>query len=238
MESLPLWKGTTMRTIRVRNNQRSPAHCSVPCIVEFPAVCSKLWSPTPPPPPHTFLKWPFHTDFKKYAYTPPKGTMFRRIGQKVQKPWEKGQNPPSWRRLTVPERYSSVLCSGGQGARSQAANPNCNCRVTGTKQCSTELTLVHFQFFAAALLSLLFLASRSSPFLPPCPRSPHLLHPPRLVPCAWLLIRFSAACTRLRPQLLFRVRRCSEFPCNRNCQNCQRFCGGSCEAVHRCRPLV
>ena len=60
-----------MRTIQVRNNQRSPVHCSVPCIIELPAVCSKLWSPDPPPPPHTFLKWPFHTDFKKYTYTPP-----------------------------------------------------------------------------------------------------------------------------------------------------------------------
>ena len=26
---------------------------------------------TYPPPTHTFLKWPFHTDFKKYTYTPP-----------------------------------------------------------------------------------------------------------------------------------------------------------------------
>ena len=42
MESQALWKGTTMRTIRIRNNQRSPVHCSVPCIVEFPAVCSKI----------------------------------------------------------------------------------------------------------------------------------------------------------------------------------------------------
>ena len=41
VESQPLWNGTTMRT---------PVHCSVSCIVEFPAVCSKLWSPAPPPP--------------------------------------------------------------------------------------------------------------------------------------------------------------------------------------------
>ena len=41
--SQPLWNGTTMRTIWVRNNQRSPVHCFVPCIVEVPAVCSKSW---------------------------------------------------------------------------------------------------------------------------------------------------------------------------------------------------
>ena len=35
-----------------------------------------------PPPTHTFLKWPFHTDFKKYTYTPPppQGTIFWHIG--------------------------------------------------------------------------------------------------------------------------------------------------------------
>ena len=34
---------------RVQINRWTPVHCSVPCIVHFPAVCSKLRSPTPPP---------------------------------------------------------------------------------------------------------------------------------------------------------------------------------------------
>ena len=37
-----------MEMIWVRKYQWSPVHCSVPCIVEFRAVCSKLWSPPPP----------------------------------------------------------------------------------------------------------------------------------------------------------------------------------------------
>ena len=54
------WKGTTMWTTRIRNNQRSPVHCSVLCIVKFPIPIN-----------HTFLGWPFLTDFKKYTHTPP-----------------------------------------------------------------------------------------------------------------------------------------------------------------------
>ena len=42
MGSQPLWRGTTMTTMQIRNNQLSPVHCSVPCIVEFPALCSKM----------------------------------------------------------------------------------------------------------------------------------------------------------------------------------------------------
>ena len=62
MESQYLWKGTTMRTTRIWNNQ----HCSVPCIVKLPAVCSKNMVTYPPT--HTFLKRPFLTDFKKYIH--------------------------------------------------------------------------------------------------------------------------------------------------------------------------
>ena len=42
MGSQPLWRGTTMVTIQIRNKQWAPVHCSIPCIVEFPALCSKM----------------------------------------------------------------------------------------------------------------------------------------------------------------------------------------------------
>ena len=35
-------RGTTMVTIRIRNKRWAPVHCSVPCIIEFPALCSKM----------------------------------------------------------------------------------------------------------------------------------------------------------------------------------------------------
>ena len=38
----PLWRGTTMVTIRIQNNQWAPVHCSVTHIVQFLALCSKM----------------------------------------------------------------------------------------------------------------------------------------------------------------------------------------------------
>ena len=74
MGSLPLWKGATMTTIRIQNNQWSLEHCSVLCIVQFEALFAEKCDHLPPPPTHTFLKRPFLTDFKKYTHTPPKVT--------------------------------------------------------------------------------------------------------------------------------------------------------------------
>ena len=49
MESQPLWRGATMTTTRIQNNQWSLEHCSILCIVPFAALCSKMC----PPPPQT-----------------------------------------------------------------------------------------------------------------------------------------------------------------------------------------
>ena len=79
MGSLPLWKGATMRTIRIHNNHK---HCA---LSKFTALFAQNVTSYPPPPTHAFLKWPFLTDFKKYTHTPPKGTKFWRIGPKIYK---------------------------------------------------------------------------------------------------------------------------------------------------------
>ena len=72
MGSLPLWKGATMTTIWIQNNQWSLEHCSVLCIVQFEALFAEKCDHLPPPPQtHTFLKRPFLTDFKKYTHSPP-----------------------------------------------------------------------------------------------------------------------------------------------------------------------
>ena len=47
MGSQPVWTGATMTTIRNRNNQWSPVHCSVPRIVRFPAMGSRMRPPAP-----------------------------------------------------------------------------------------------------------------------------------------------------------------------------------------------
>ena len=72
MGSLPLWKGATMRTIQVPNNQWSLEHCPVLCIVQFAAMFAQKCDLLPAPSPtHTFLKRPFLTYFKKNTHTPP-----------------------------------------------------------------------------------------------------------------------------------------------------------------------
>ena len=79
MGSLLLWKGATMKTIRIQNNQWSLKHCPVLCIIHFAALFAQKCDHLPPPPPtHTFLQRPFLTDFEKYTHTPPNGTKFWR----------------------------------------------------------------------------------------------------------------------------------------------------------------
>ena len=56
-----------------------------------------------PPPIHTFLKWRFLADFKKYTHTPPPplGDDMFAHGSKT---CRKCQNPQSWHTMNVPER--------------------------------------------------------------------------------------------------------------------------------------
>ena len=74
MGSLPLWKGATMRAIRIQNNQWSLEHCPVLCIVHFAALfaqkCDHL---TPPPNPNPYIsETAFSHRFQKvYTYPPP-----------------------------------------------------------------------------------------------------------------------------------------------------------------------
>ena len=65
----------------------------------------------PPPPTHTFLKWPFLTDFEKHTHTPPKVTTFWCIGLKVEKDREKCEFAPCWHIMNVPERYALAMLS-------------------------------------------------------------------------------------------------------------------------------
>ena len=67
---------------------------------------------TPPPQTHTFLKWRFLADFKKYTHTPPQVTTCLHVEAKVAETTEKCQNPQSWQVLNVPERYGN---RGNQG---------------------------------------------------------------------------------------------------------------------------
>ena len=59
-----------MTTIRIRNNQWSAVHCSILCIVQVPALCSKCDHLTPTAT-HTCIKRHFLTNFKKYTHNPP-----------------------------------------------------------------------------------------------------------------------------------------------------------------------
>ena len=63
----------------------------------------------PPTPPHTFLKWRFLADFKKYTHNPPEMMTYLHMETKLAENAEKCQNPQSWHILNVPERYSSPI---------------------------------------------------------------------------------------------------------------------------------
>ena len=77
--------------------------------VHRPVCCATLKNVTPPPT-HTFLKWRFLADFKKYTHTPPppQVTTCLHMEAKVVENAEKCQNPQSWHILNVPERYLLV----------------------------------------------------------------------------------------------------------------------------------
>ena len=95
MESQHLWQGTTTWTIRIRNSQRSPMYC-------------KKHGHPPPPFDKYISETSFFSQISKILHIPPKGTIFWRIGRKVQKLREKHQNPPRWHTMNVPERYGRV----------------------------------------------------------------------------------------------------------------------------------
>ena len=70
---------------------------------------------TYPPFTHTFLKWPFLTNFKKYTHTPPPyATKFWCIGRKIEKTLKKCEFAPCWHLTDVPERYARAIEGVGQ----------------------------------------------------------------------------------------------------------------------------
>ena len=74
-------------------------NCAVHVCVHHPLLlCAQRCDHLPPTPTHTFLKQPFHR-FQKVH----KGNyILGRIGPKLQKTWEKCQNPTSWHILNCP----------------------------------------------------------------------------------------------------------------------------------------
>ena len=81
--------------------------CSAPSSVlsNFQLCAQKCDHLPPTPPTHTFLEWPFLTDFKKYTHSPPpppaEGTIFWRIGPK---------HPPSWHIMDSPREICIHVC--------------------------------------------------------------------------------------------------------------------------------
>ena len=72
MGSLPLWKGSTMRMIRIQNNQWSLKHCSVLCIVQFAAPFAQKCDHLPPPPLDPYIsETAFSHRFQKVYTSPP-----------------------------------------------------------------------------------------------------------------------------------------------------------------------
>ena len=71
----PLWKGATMRTIRIQNNQLSLEHCSILCIVQFAAPFAQKCDHLPRPNPHTSETAFSHRFQKIYTYPPQRDEM-------------------------------------------------------------------------------------------------------------------------------------------------------------------
>ena len=108
MESQPLWKGATMRTNRIRNNESSLEHCLCPVRCPFYSSVLKIVTTYPPPPNPYISETAFSHRFQK-AYTypppPPEVTTFWCIRPKVEKTLPKCKFAPCWHLLDVPERY-------------------------------------------------------------------------------------------------------------------------------------
>ena len=89
-----------------------PGPLPVPCVSSLVQLCAQNCDHLPPTPTHTFLKWPFPTDFEKHTHTPPPPpvTTFWCIGLKVEKSREKCEFAQCWHKLNVPERCVSDTC--------------------------------------------------------------------------------------------------------------------------------
>ena len=72
MGSLPVWKGATMTTIQIQNNQWSLEHCLVLRIIHFAAPFAQKCDHLPPPPHHPYIsETAFSHRFQKVYTTPP-----------------------------------------------------------------------------------------------------------------------------------------------------------------------
>ena len=103
MGSPPCLKKAMLTVTVILNKNGLTVQCCV--CVHRPMCCAALKMTTPPPQTHTFLKWRFLADFKKYTHTPPQVTTCLHVEAKVAETTEKCQNPQSWQVLNVPERY-------------------------------------------------------------------------------------------------------------------------------------
>ena len=85
MGSQPCLKKATQTTIRNYYVCEMLSSC---LRAVFAAVVLKNVTPPPPihPPTHTFLKWPFLTDFRKYTHTPPMEQNFGASDKKLRNP--------------------------------------------------------------------------------------------------------------------------------------------------------
>ena len=81
-------------------NGAVPCLCAPSNVLFYAEKCA-------PPPTHTFLKWRFLADFKKYTHTPPPPYVMTclHMEAKLVENAEKCQNPQSWHVMNVPERY-------------------------------------------------------------------------------------------------------------------------------------
>ena len=84
---------------------------AVPCLCAPSNVLCYAEKCDPPPLTHTFLKWRFLADFKKYTHPPPppQVTTCLHMEAKLVEIPEKCQNPQSWHIMNVPERYIPVI---------------------------------------------------------------------------------------------------------------------------------
>ena len=82
-----LWRGTTMTTIQIPNNQWPPVHCSVPCILQVPALCSIICDHLRSPNPHiSETAFSRRSIYKSIHIRPPRERNFGTSDQKFRNP--------------------------------------------------------------------------------------------------------------------------------------------------------
>ena len=140
--SQPCLKKAMAMTTMLQNKDDSTVQCIVCVHHPMPSSVLKNVTTHPLPPTHTFLKWPFLTDFKNMHTSKPPlcDDMFAHQSKTGLKNPKKCSNTQSWQILNVPDRYATCFLGLFQVALSGQDQDNGVCAVWSKRHLTPEPT--------------------------------------------------------------------------------------------------